>query len=82
MGADSGINLVNAIERRGIRTLGRGVLGVLNDEIHFSRDMTKTSTTSADIQSPDFSVMRIGTKSPTTGCRSAASIKYESDVRG
>jgi L-asparaginase len=45
MGTDSGINLVNAIRTAGHPdSRGRGVLGVLNDEIHFSRDMTKTST--------------------------------------
>ena len=45
MGTDAGINLVNAIRAAGHpESRGRGVLGVLNDEIHFSRDMTKTST--------------------------------------
>ena len=45
MGTDAGINLVNAIRVAGHpESRGRGVLGVLNDEIHFSRDMTKTST--------------------------------------
>ena len=45
MGTDAGINLVNAIRTAGHpESRGRGVLGVLNDEIHFSRDMTKTST--------------------------------------
>ena len=45
MGTDAGINLVNAIRTAGHpESRRRGVLGVLNDEIHFSRDMTKTST--------------------------------------
>ena len=45
MGTDAGINLVNAIRTAGHpESRGRGVLGVLNEEIHFSRDMTKTST--------------------------------------
>ena len=45
MGTDAGINLVNAIRTAAHpNSRGRGVLGVLNDEIHFARDMTKTST--------------------------------------
>ena len=45
MGTDAGINLVNAIRTaEHPASRGRGVLGLLNDEIHFSRDMTKTST--------------------------------------
>ena len=45
IGTDAGINLVNAIRTAGDpNSRGRGVLGLLNDEIHFSRDMTKTST--------------------------------------
>ena len=59
MGTDSGINLVNAIRTAGHRdSRGRGVLGVLNDEIHFSRDMTKTSTLRQQtFKSPDFGLL-------------------------
>ena len=59
MGTDSGINLVNAIRTAGHpASRGRGVLGVLNDEIHFSRDMTKTSTLRQQtFKSPDFGLL-------------------------
>lgn len=59
MGTDSGINLVNAIRTAGHpSSRGRGVLGVLNDEIHFSRDMTKTSTLRQQtFKSPDFGLL-------------------------
>ncbi|MEE2688250.1 MAG: asparaginase [Pseudomonadota bacterium] len=59
MGTDSGINLVNAIRTAGHpESRGRGVLGVLNDEIHFSRDMTKTSTLRQQtFKSPDFGLL-------------------------
>ena len=59
MGTDSGINLVNAIRTAGHPdSRGRGVLGVLNDEIHFSRDMTKTSTLRQQtFKSPDFGLL-------------------------
>ncbi|MEC7301204.1 MAG: asparaginase [Pseudomonadota bacterium] len=59
MGTDSGINLVNAIRTAGhADSRGRGVLGVLNDEIHFSRDMTKTSTLRQQtFKSPDFGLL-------------------------
>ena len=53
-----GINLVNAIRTAGHPSSGRGVLGVLNDEIHFSRDMTKTSTLRQQtFKSPDFGLL-------------------------
>ena len=59
MGTDSGINLVNAIRTAGHPdSRERGVLGVLNDEIHFSRDMTKTSTLRQQtFKSPDFGLL-------------------------
>lgn len=59
MGSDSGINLVNAIRTAGHPdSRGRGVLGLLNDEIHFSRDMTKTSTLRQQtFKSPDFGLL-------------------------
>ena len=59
MGTDSGINIVNAIRTAGHPdSRGRGVLGVLNDEIHFSRDMTKTSTLRQQtFKSPDFGLL-------------------------
>ena len=59
LGTDSGINLVNAIRTAGHpSSRGRGVLGLLNDEIHFSRDMTKTSTLRQHtFKSPDFGLL-------------------------
>jgi len=59
MGTDAGINLVNAIRTAGDpNSRGRGVLGLLNDEIHFSRDMTKTSTLRQQtFKSPDFGLL-------------------------
>lgn len=45
LGTDAGINLVNAIRVAAEpASRGRGVLVVLNDEIQFARDVTKTST--------------------------------------
>jgi L-asparaginase len=45
LGTDAGNNLVNAIRVAGDpNSRGRGVLGLLNDEIHSARDITKTST--------------------------------------
>ncbi|MBM08074.1 MAG: L-asparaginase [Magnetovibrio sp.] len=59
IGTDAGINLVNAIRTAGDpNSKGRGVLGLLNDEIHFSRDMTKTATLRQHtFKSPDFGVL-------------------------
>ncbi len=59
IGTDAGINLVNAIRTAGDpNSRGRGVLGLLNDEIHFSRDMTKTSTLRQQtFKSPDFGLL-------------------------
>ena len=59
IGSDAGINLVNAVRTAAHPdSRGRGVLGVLNDEIHFSRDMTKTSTLRQQtFKSPDFGLL-------------------------
>ena len=59
MGTRSRHQPVNAIRTAGHpSSRGRGVLGVLNDEIHFSRDMTKTSTLRQQtFKSPDFGLL-------------------------
>ena len=45
LGTDAGMNLVNALRVAGSREArGKGVLAVLNDEIHTARDVVKTST--------------------------------------
>ena len=45
LGTDAGMNLVNALRVAGSADArGRGVLVVLNDEIHAARDVVKTST--------------------------------------
>src|ERR1700738_1938118 len=45
LGTDAGINLVNALRVAGSpEARGKGVLAVLNDEIHAARDVVKTST--------------------------------------
>jgi L-asparaginase len=45
LGTDAGMNLVNALRVAGSpESLGKGVLAVLNDEIHAARDVVKTST--------------------------------------
>src|SRR6516162_3078461 len=45
LGTDAGINLVNALRVAGSsEARGKGVLVVLNDEIHAARDVVKTST--------------------------------------
>ncbi len=45
LSTDAGMNLVNAIRvAKDPASRGRGVLAVLNDEIHAARDVTKTST--------------------------------------
>ena len=45
LGTDAGMNLVNAIRvAKDPASRGRGVLAMLNDEIHCARDVTKTST--------------------------------------
>jgi L-asparaginase len=45
LGTDAGMNLVNALRVAGsAEARGKGVLAVLNDEIHPARDVVKTST--------------------------------------
>jgi L-asparaginase len=45
LGTDAGMNLVNALRvAASPEALGKGVLVVLNDEIHAARDVVKTST--------------------------------------
>jgi L-asparaginase len=45
LGTDAGMNLVNALRVAGSpQARGKGVLVVLNDEIHAARDVVKTST--------------------------------------
>jgi L-asparaginase len=45
LGTDAGMNLVNALRTAAApESRGKGVLVVLNDEIHAARDVTKTST--------------------------------------
>jgi L-asparaginase len=45
LGTDAGMNLVNALRVAGsAEARGKGVLAVLNDEIHTARDVVKTST--------------------------------------
>src|SRR5207237_6144190 len=45
LGTDAGMNLVNALRVAGSTLAhGKGVLVVLNDEIHAARDVVKTST--------------------------------------
>ncbi len=45
LGTDAGMNLVNALRVAGSpQARGKGVLAVLNDEIHAARDVVKTST--------------------------------------
>src|SRR3982075_375887 len=45
LGSDAGMNLVNALRVAGCpEARGKGVLVVLNDEIHAARDVVKTST--------------------------------------
>jgi L-asparaginase len=45
LGSDAGMNLVNALRVAGSHDArGKGVLAVLNDEIHAARDVVKTST--------------------------------------
>jgi L-asparaginase len=45
LGSDAGMNLVSALRVAGAsEAAGKGVLAVLNDEIHAARDVVKTST--------------------------------------
>src|SRR4029077_12656202 len=45
LGSDDGMNLINALRVAGCtEARGKGVLAVLNDEIHAARDVVKTAT--------------------------------------
>jgi L-asparaginase len=59
LSADGPLNLVNAVRTAGSESArGKGVLVVLNDEIHAARDVTKTSTLRLQtFRSPDFGVL-------------------------
>jgi L-asparaginase len=49
LSADGPINLYNAVLTAGSReAVGKGVLVVMNDQIHAARDVTKTNTTTPD----------------------------------
>jgi L-asparaginase len=59
LGTDAGMNLVNALRVAGSpQSRGKGVLAVLNDEIHAARDVVKTSTYRVQtFRSLDFSAL-------------------------
>ena len=59
LSSDAALNLVSAVRvASNPRSIGRGVLVVLNDEIHSARDVTKASTFRLHaFQSPDFGVL-------------------------
>jgi L-asparaginase len=59
LGSDAGMNLVNGIRAAAApESRGRGVLVLLNDEIHAARDVTKTATTRLQtFQSRDFGML-------------------------
>src|SRR5215831_3811346 len=59
LGTDAGMNLVNALRVAGSSAArGKGVLVVLNDEIHAARDVVKTSTYRLHtFRSADFGVL-------------------------
>ena len=59
LSTDAGLNLVNALRVAGSpASKGRGVLVMLNDEIHAAREVTKTSTLRLQtFRSPDFGVL-------------------------
>src|SRR6201987_3637503 len=59
LGTDAGMNLVNALRVAGSSDAqGKGVLVVLNDEIHAARDVVKTSTYRAQtFRSVDFGAL-------------------------
>lgn len=59
LSTDAGMNLVNAIRTAASpQARGRGVLLLLNDEIHAAREVTKTSTSRLQtFRSPDFGVL-------------------------
>lgn len=59
LGTDAGINLLNAIRVAAEpASRGRGVLAMLNDEIHAAREVMKTSTLRVQtFKSPDFGLL-------------------------
>ncbi len=59
LSGDGPLNLVNALRTAGSEAArGKGVLVVLNDEIHAAREVTKTSTMRLQtFRSPDFGVL-------------------------
>src|SRR5579863_2822019 len=59
LGSDAGTNLVNALQVAGsTEARGKGVLVVLNNEIHPARDVVKTSTYRVQtFRSPDFGAL-------------------------
>lgn len=59
LGTDAGMNLLNAVRvAAASNSRGRGVLVVLNDEIHAAREVTKSSTLKLHtFRSPDFGVL-------------------------
>ncbi|NKB55516.1 MAG: asparaginase [Alphaproteobacteria bacterium] len=59
LSTDAGMNLVNAIRvAKDPASRGRGVLAMLNDEVHAAREVTKTSTQRLQtFRSPDFGLL-------------------------
>lgn len=59
LSSDAGLNLVDAVRVAGSKAArGRGVLVVLNNEIHCAREVTKTSTSRLHtFQAPEFGVL-------------------------
>ena len=59
LSTDAGMNLVNAVRTAALpEARGRGVLVLLNDEIHAAREVTKTSTYRLQtFRSPDFGLL-------------------------
>ena len=59
LSTDAGLNLVNAVRTAASpQARGRGVLLLMNDEIHAAREVTKTSTARLQtFRSPDFGVL-------------------------
>jgi L-asparaginase len=59
LSTDAGLNLVNAMRAAAApESRGRGVLVLLNDEIHSAREVTKTATMRMQtFRSPDFGVL-------------------------
>jgi len=71
LGTDAGMNLVNALRVAGSSDAqGKGVLVVLNDEIHAARDVVKTSTYRCRPSAR--SILVRSAMSTATGCTSIA----------